>query len=71
MSNMVGSIERQYRLKDAAVLSGRSVATLRRKIRLRELGYRRNGKLITIPASEVDRLIGAYRPPVSLEEKPA
>ena len=58
-------IEKQYRLAEAAGLSGRSIHTLRRKIRLREIGYTRNGRIITIPASELARLIGAFVPPIS------
>ena len=63
MNEIMGSIEKQYRLKEAAEISGQSIPTLRRKIRSREIGYARSGKIITIPASELARMIGVFVPP--------
>lgn len=65
MKHPAAVIEKQYPLQEASEVSGKSISTLRRKIRLREIGYRRNGKLITIPASELMRLIGDYVPPAN------
>lgn len=69
MASLLKGIEKQYRLDEAAVLTGKSISTIRRKIRLRELGYWRNGKLITIPASELTRFMGDYVAPVGAEKK--
>ena len=62
-------IEKQYRLDEASALTGKSIQTIRRKIRLREIGYQRNGKIITIPASELASFMGKYFPPLSSEQK--
>jgi len=53
-----------YRLSEASRLSGYSVAALRKKILRRELGYRRTGRIITIPRNQVIQLQGTYHPPV-------
>lgn len=58
------SLEKQYRLTDASKASGYSVAALRKKILRREIGYRKTGRIITIPESEISRLLGEYRPPI-------
>ena len=60
------SLEKQYRLPDASRASGYSVAALRKKILRREIGYRKTGRIITIPEGELSRLLGEYRPPVAI-----
>lgn len=63
-------LEKQYRLAAASGLSGYSVAALRKKISRRELGYLKTGRIITIPESELIRLLGDYRPPIALGDLP-
>ena len=60
------SLERQYRLQEAARLTGYSVAALRKKILRREIGHRKTGRIVTIPASDLQRMLGDYRPPVGV-----
>ena len=62
-------LEKQFRLPEASRLSGYSVAALRKKIARRELGHRKTGRIITVPQSDLSRLLGEYRPPVELEGK--
>jgi hypothetical protein len=57
-------LERQYRLPEASAVSGYSVAALQKKILRRQLGYRKTGRIITIPASELAKLLGELRPTV-------
>ena len=57
--------EKHYRLSQAAERTGYKVATLRKKLARREIGYRKCGRLVLIPESELDRLVGQYRPPLS------
>ena len=57
-----------HRLRQAAERTGYQVSTLRKKLARREIGYRKAGRLVLIPQSELDRLIGHYRPPVNLAE---
>ncbi|MBS0183607.1 MAG: hypothetical protein JSS39_14530 [Nitrospira sp.] len=65
------SLERQYRLAEAEKLSGYSVAALRKKIARRELGYRKTGRIITVGESDLARLLGEHRPPVSIDRNPS
>lgn len=60
-------LEKQFRLHEASELSGHSVASLRKKIARRELGSFKVGRLVTVPQSELRRLLGDYRPPVNLD----
>jgi excisionase family DNA binding protein len=64
----MAGLEKQYRLDEAAQLTGYSVHSLRRKIVKREVGFRKTGRIITIPESEVARLLGGYRPPIEAEK---
>jgi hypothetical protein len=61
-------IEKHYRLAVVSDLSGYSVAALRKKILRREIGFRKHTRIITIPESEVARVLGEYRPPIGLKE---
>jgi hypothetical protein len=63
------TIERSYRLNELAPLTGYTVASLRKKILRRELGYRKIGRIVVIPESEVKRLLGEYRPPIACKER--
>jgi len=57
-------LEPNYRLSDLTRITGHTVASLRKKIRRRELGYMKVGRIVVVPESEVKRLIGDYRPPI-------
>ena len=59
-------LERQYRLDEAAKLSGYSVSALRKKIARRELGYRKTGRIVTVSESDLVRLLGEHRPPIAI-----
>jgi hypothetical protein len=60
-------LERNYRLSDLTAITGYTVAAMRKKIRRGELGYRKIGRIVVVPESEVKRLLGEYRPPISCE----
>ncbi len=57
-------LERQFRLAEASQLTGYSIAALRKKIARREIGSRRTGRVVTVPESELRRILGQYREPV-------
>ena len=61
-------LERNYRLNDLSTITGYTVGAIRKKIRRRELGYRKIGRIVVVPESEVKRLLGEYRPPRSGSE---
>lgn len=58
--------ERHYRIDQFAKAIGYSVATIRKKIARREIGYRKVGRIIAIPESELHRLMSDYRPAIGL-----
>lgn len=59
------ALEKQYRLNEAGRVTGYSVAALRKKIANREVGHRKTGRIVTIPESELNRILGEYQEPVS------
>ena len=62
-------IERQYRLHEVAKLSGYKVSTLRKKIFRKELGSKKQGRLVLVPESDLKNFLGTdYRPAVSVTE---
>lgn len=63
----MGKLEKQFRLGVVAQLSGYSVSSLRQKIASGLIGHRKTGRIITVPQSEVERLLGEYRPPLEQE----
>jgi hypothetical protein len=63
-------LEKQYRLPEASQLSGYSVAALRKKISRREIGYRKTGRIITVPASELARFLGDLHKAVTTTSSP-
>lgn len=65
------TIEQHYRPAEVASLTGLAIATIRRRILRREIGCRRAGRAVLIPASEVARLLGPYRAPVVAATEPA
>ena len=64
---MAKTLEKQYRLDEAAEVSGYKVAALRKKISRRELGSVKTGRIVTIPESELQKLLGEFRPAVGLQ----
>lgn len=61
-------IETHLRVEEFARRCGYSIASIRKKIARREIGYRKIGRIIAIPESELTRVLGAYRAPVGLKE---
>ena len=61
-------LARQFRLKQVAELTGYTVAGLRKKISRRELGYRKTGRIITVPESEIAKLLGSFHEPIATGE---
>lgn len=66
MEQILESLEPEYRLPQASIFSGYTVSALRKKISRRELGYRKTGRIITIPESQLRLLRGKFIPPVTL-----
>ena len=60
-----GLIEKHYRPAEVASMTGLATATIRKKILNREIGYRKQQRAVLIPESEVRKLLGEYRAPVS------
>jgi excisionase family DNA binding protein len=57
------SVERHYRVSEAAELLGLKESTLRKWFLLRKCGYRKIGAAVRVPESEIKRLLnGNYVP---------
>ncbi len=63
----MAELERHIRVEEFAERVGYSIATIRKKLARREIGFRKVGRIIAIPESEVARLLGDYVPPIKLE----
>lgn len=61
-----GIMEKHYRVNEVAQLTGLAVATIRKKVLRREIGYRKGSRAVLIPASEIEKLLGSYRPAIEL-----
>lgn len=59
-------MEKHYRVNEVAQLTGLAVATIRKKVLRREIGYRKGSRAVLIPASEIEKLLGSYRPAIEL-----
>jgi excisionase family DNA binding protein len=57
-------LERHLRVDEFARITGYKVPTIRKKLNKREIGYRKVGRIIAIPESEVERLLGQLRPAI-------
>lgn len=57
-------IEKHLRVREVSALTGYSVATIRKKILRREIGFRKVNRIISIPESEVRRFMGSFQPAV-------
>jgi excisionase family DNA binding protein len=60
------AVERHFRVAEVAELSGLAVGSIRRKLGRRELGFRKAGRAVLIPASEVQKLLGTYQPALNV-----
>jgi len=60
-------IEKHLRIHEVSSLTGYSIATIRKKVLRREIGFRKVNRIISIPESEVVRLLGTFQPAVSLK----
>jgi hypothetical protein len=56
--------ERHMRVKEFAKRSGYEIATVRKKLLRREISYRKVGRIVIIPESELERLLGDLRPAI-------
>ena len=65
------SIERHIRVEEFADRSGYKVPTIRKKIARREIDFRKVGRIISIPESELARILGDLHEHVALKGKPA
>ena len=54
--------ERQFRIDEFAKAVGYRPSTVRKKILRREISFHKVGRIITIPESEVHRLLQDFRP---------
>lgn len=57
-------IERHLRIQEVSEVTGYSVASIRKKILRREIGFRKVNRIISIPESEVRRFMGSFQPAV-------
>ena len=55
--------ERYLRVQEVAAHVRKDVSTIRRAIAKGQLGFRRCGRIILIPESELVRILGQYPPP--------
>ncbi len=56
--------ERHLRVEEFASRTGYKVSTIRKKLLRRELTYRKVGRIVLIPESELQRLLGDLRPAI-------
>jgi excisionase family DNA binding protein len=57
-------LEKHYRPLEVEELTGLSLATIRKRILRREIAFRRAGRAILIPQSEVEKMIGPLHPAI-------
>ena len=58
---------RNLRVDEVAQMLGYKSSTIRKKLLRREISYRKVGRIVVIPESEVERLLSDYRPRVQLQ----
>lgn len=56
--------EHFLRVHEVAMRVRKDVSSIRRAIAKGQLGFRRCGRIILIPETEVDRILGQYQPPL-------
>jgi len=62
----MGTAEEKLRIPVFARRTGYEVSTIRKKLARREIAYYKVGRIIMIPESEVQRLLGKLNEPVEL-----
>lgn len=62
-------IERHIRVPEFAIRTGLAQATVRKKIARREIAYHKAGRCVVIPESEVSRVLGDRREPISIASR--
>ena len=60
-------LEPNYRINEFARLVGYRESTIRRKIYMREIAFRKVGRILVIPRSEAQRLLQNHFPVVEKE----
>ena len=68
---MERTTERHIRVDEFANRTGYKIPTVRKMITRREISYRKVGRIIAIPESELARVLGDLREAVALEGKSA
>ncbi len=58
--------ERHIRVPEFVSRTGLAPATVRKKIARREIAYHKIGRCVVIPESEVARVLGERRDPISI-----
>ena len=58
---------RNLRVDEVAQMLGYKASTIRKKLLRREISYRKVGRIVVIPESEVERLLSDYRPRVPIQ----
>jgi excisionase family DNA binding protein len=53
------------RVDEVAKMTGYKPSTIRKKLLRREIGFHKVGRIIVIPQSEVERLLGEFRKPIT------
>lgn len=56
--------ERHMRVDEFAERTGYKIPTVRKKLLRREISYRKVGRIVLIPESELARLLGDLRPAI-------
>lgn len=61
-------VEENLRVAEFAARVGYTVATVRKKVFLRELDHFKVGRIVLIPEREVARLLSDFRPRVKIQD---
>ncbi len=61
--------ERRLRIAEFAECVGYKPSTIRKKLLRREIAYHKIGRIITIPESEVRRLLQDFRPRIEANQE--
>jgi hypothetical protein len=61
--------EKYLRVHEVAARVRKDVSSIRRAISLGQLGFRRCGRIILIPESELIRILGEYHPPLATKQR--
>ena len=61
--------KRKLRVYEFAERVGYKTSTIRKKLYLGEIAYYKVGRIIVIPETECDRILGELHQPVSLDPK--